>query len=170
MYTTTQAHGVPNYSLVFFFVEVNGPETNYGNSGNWALWGKIDNERALKGFKHFYNYPYSLSENISIQRKGNEAITTVHEKNGEGFALTMKVKTDKPFSAEGMANSYSQLSNGSIIQIQIPWLVDGNEAELISFDVNAGDNKTLALLRGVKPFFGVVSKNSFSYAAPIATK
>ncbi|WP_323816481.1 hypothetical protein [Cellvibrio sp. NN19] len=166
MYTTDQAFGTPNYSLVFFFVEVTGINGDDKASGNWALWGKMDNDIALNHFINFYNYPYSVEKNLTIKREGDESSITVGDSSKEGFTLKLKAKTDQPLSAGGVANSFSQLTNGKVVKTEIPWLVDGNQATVVSFDVQSGKSPILSVLKKGKPVFSAMSKNSFSYQRP----
>lgn len=167
MYTTDQAYGVANYSLAFFFVQVSGVAGSSGEEGNWVVWGKVDNRSALQGFTGFYNYPYKMDEQVSITREGNEALAVIGKDSPESFKLELKIKNDKPFAAEGLANSYSQLSDGKIVKAEIPWLADGNEAEVVSFQVSVGDSPVLKILQQGKAFYAGVSNNAFSYSSPI---
>ncbi|MBE8717866.1 hypothetical protein C4F51_11795 [Cellvibrio sp. KB43] len=167
MYTTDQAYGVANYTLAFFFVQVRGVENNAAEDGNWVVWGKVDNNSALQGFTGFYNYPYVIDKDVSVKRDGSEALAVFDKDGQEGFKLELKIKTDKPFAGEGLANSYSQLPDGKIIKSEIPWLATGNEAEVVSFTVNAGDNSVLKTLQQGKAFYAGVSNNAFSYSAPV---
>lgn len=165
IYTTDQIYGVPNYTIGFIYVEVNGLESNDGSPGHWAVWGAMNNDTSLQNFRHFYNYPYKLENKIMIGKKGNESTATIGD--SEGLKLKLRIKVGKPVSAGGIANNYSQSSDGRIIKTEIPWLANGNEADVISFEVSAGSNKVLETIKEAKPFFGLISNNAFSYSRPI---
>lgn len=167
IYTTDQIYGVSKYTIAFVYVEVIGNGIPNGMPGNWPIWGAVDNDKALQSFTHFYNYPYR-QQKITIERKGDEQVATVGGNGGEGFTLTLKIRPDKPVSGEGVATIYSQSSTGKTLLTEIPWLANGNQADVVSFEVAAGDNRALRAIQGVKPSYAQTSTNAFSYSRPIA--
>lgn len=166
IYTTDQVYGVPNYTLAFIYVTVNSLDSNNSTSENYyPIWGAMNNDTALQSFKHFYNFPY-LQRSVTI-RKGAEQVATVGESDGEGITLKLKSISSSPITAEGVAPILNQSADGNLKVTEIPWLANGNEASIISFEIRAGSNKVLQVLQGAKPFYGQVSTNVFSYTKPI---
>lgn len=127
----------------------------------------MNNDTALQNFRHFFNFPYQVEKKISIQ-KGAEQVITIGESNGEGLTLKLERKNDKPVSAEGIAPLLSISDKDGVLRTEIPWLADGNQASVVSFEVRAGSNKVLQMIQGVKPFYAQVSTNVFSYTKPIS--
>lgn len=167
IYTTDQIYGVPKYTIAFIYVEISGEESNSGTSGNWPVWGMVNNDTSLQNFRHFFNYPYHHEKRMTIEKKGTEQVATVGDNGGEGLTLKLRRKTDRPVAGEGLATIVSQSLNGRILKTEIPWLANGNEANIVSFEVRAGSNKVLETIRGAKPFYGQISTNVFSYTRPI---
>jgi hypothetical protein len=165
IYTTEQVYGIPNYTLAFIYVTVNSLDSNNNTSDNYyPIWGAMNNDTALQSFKHFYNFPYQ-QQSVTI-RKGAEQVATVGEGNGEGITLKLRTKSNSPVSAEGVAPILNQSADGKMQVTEIPWLANGNEASIISFEIRAGSNKVLQVLQGAEPFYGQVSTNVFSYTKP----
>jgi hypothetical protein len=79
----------------------------------------------------------------------------------------LKSISSSPITAEGVAPILNQSADGNLKVTEIPWLANGNEASIISFEIRAGSNKVLQVLQGAKPFYGQVSTNVFSYTKPI---
>jgi len=169
IYTTDQVFGVPKYTIAFLTleVEVGGEGNNDGTTGNWAVWGVMNNETTLSSFKHFYNYPYHFEEKMTIEEKEDGQVATVGGNNGEGFIANLRKKTDQPISAEGMATIFSQSMDGTVLRTEIPWLANGNQANVISFEVNPGNSKVLKAIQKAKPIYGQISSNVFSYTRPL---
>lgn len=166
-YSTDQISGVPKYTIAFITIEVIGGESNYGTPGNWAIWGVMDNDTTLQSFKHFYNFPYSHERRISIENKQDEYIAIVGENRREGFELKMTKDVDKPVAAGGTATIFSQSLGDSILKTEIPWLANGNAANIVSFKVKSGSNQVLQTIQRAKPFYGQISTNVFSYTKPV---
>ena len=166
IYTTEQVYGVPNYTLAFISVTVNSLDSNNKTSDNYyPIWGAMNNDTALQSFKHFYNFPYQ-QQSVTIT-KGVEQVATVGESDGEGITLKLKSKSGSPVSAEGVAPILNQSADGKMQVTEIPWLANGNEASIISFEIRPGSNKVLKVLQAAKPFYGQISTNVFSYPKPI---
>lgn len=166
IYTTEQVYGIPNYSLAFMYVTVNSLDSNNGTDYYYPIWGAMNNDTALQSFMHLYNFPYQ--QQIVTIGKGAEQVATVGESDGEGITLKLKRKSSSPVSAEGVAPILNQSADGKMQVTEIPWLANGNEASIISFEIRAGNNKVLQVLQGAKPFYGQVSTNVFSYTKPIS--
>jgi hypothetical protein len=165
IYTTEQVYGIPNYTLAFIYVTVNSLDSNNNTSDNYyPIWGAVDNDTTLQNFKQFYNFPYQ-QQSVAIS-KGDEQVATVGEGNGEGITLKLRTKSNSPVSAEGVAPILNQSADGKMQVTEIPWLANGNEASIISFEIRAGSNKVLQVLQGAEPFYGQVSTNVFSYTKP----
>ena len=167
IYTTEQVYGIPNYSLAFMYVTVTALDRNNNTSdSNYPIWGAMNNDTALQSFKHFHNFPYQ-QKNVII-KKGTEQTATVGESDGEGITLKLKIKENSPISAEGIAPILSQSADGKMQITEIPWLANGNEASIISFEIRAGSDNVLQVMHDAKPFYGQVSTNVFSYTRPIS--
>lgn len=165
IYSTDQVYGVPNYTLAFISITVNLLESSNETDYYYPIWGAMNNDTALPSFKHYYNFPYQqLSVTIS---KGGERVATVGAIDGEGITLKLKSKRNSPVIAEGVAPIINQSADGKMYVTNIPWLANGNEASIISFEIRAGSNKVLQVLKGAEPFYGQVSTNVFSYTKPI---
>jgi len=169
IYTTDQISGVPKYTIAFLTleVEVGGEGNNDGATGNWAVWGVMNNETTLSSFKDFYNYPYHFEEKMTIEQKEDGQVATVRGNNGEGLMVNLRKKADQPISAEGVATIFSQSMDGKVLRTEIPWLANGNQANVISFEVNPGNSKVLKAIQNAKPFYGQISSNVFSYTRPL---
>jgi hypothetical protein len=165
IYTTDQVYGVSKYTIAFIYVEVNAPDSA-NSSGNWPIWGIVNNETTLQNFKQFYHFPYHQEKKMTI-KKGTEQIATIGDSNGEGLTLKLKRKTDRPVSAQGLATILSPSENGGILKTEIPWIANGHQASVVSFEVKAGSNKVLQVIWGAKPFYAQVSTNVFSYTRPV---
>jgi len=166
VYATEQVYGVSNYSLAFIYLTVNALDSNNNPSDNYyPVWGAVNIDTTLQNFKHFYNYPYQ-QQSVAI-KKGAEQVAIVGNGNGEGITLKLKAKTNSPVSAGGVAPILRQSAEGKMQVTEIPWLANGNEASIISFDIRAGSNKTLQVMKGAKPFYAQVSTNVFSYTKPV---
>lgn len=167
IYTTEQVYGIPNYSLAFMYVTVTAFDRNNNTSdSNYPIWGAVNNATTLQSFKHFYNFPYQ-QKNVTI-KKGTEQTATVGEIDGEGITLKLKIKENSPISAEGIAPILSQSSDGKMQITEIPWLANGNEVSIISFEIRAGSDNVLQVMHDAKPFYAQVSTNVFSYTRPIS--
>jgi hypothetical protein len=167
MYTTDQIYGMPKYTIAFIYVEVSVPESGNDTSGNWPIWGVVDNDTALNTLRHFYHYPYQQEKNILFQT-AEEQVITIGGSKGEGLTLKLKRNRDKPVTAEGVARLLSSSGNGGVVKTDIPWLAAGHQASIVSFEVRPGSNKILQMIQGAKPFYGQVSANVFSYSIPIS--
>lgn len=167
IYTTDQVFGMPSYSFAFITLEVINEDGNYGKEGNWAVWGAIDNEVALQNFKHFYNYPYYHEKNIRIEQSGNEFIASVGANGSDGLKLRLTKKAGQSVSAEGVALMFSKSESGNLLSTEIPWLAKGNQADVVSFEINARSNEVLKILQKAKPYYGQISSNAFSYTRPL---
>lgn len=166
IYTTDQVYGVPNYSIAFISVTVNLLDSsNNASDYNYPIWGSVNNATALQSFKHFYNFPYG-QQSVTI-KKGTEQVATVGEIEGEGITLKLRAKRNSPISAEGIAPILSQSTEGKMQVTEIPWLANGNEASVISFEIRAGSNKVFQVIKDAEPFYGQMSTNVFSYAKAI---
>lgn len=162
-YTTDQIYGIPNFSISFITIEVKDINQLIGNNGNWVVWGAIDNKEALEHFKHFFNLPFYLEEKIEFQKTENNQSLIV---GNQLIELTLSMNSEKVIKAEGLANNFTKTEGGQILKTKIPWLADGYSAEVVYFKINSGGNETLRLLENAKPFFSLLSKNTFSYTAP----
>jgi hypothetical protein len=165
IYTTDQVYGVPNYTLAFISVTVNSLGSNNETDYYYPIWGAMNNDTALQSFKHFYNFPYQ-QQTVTVT-KGDEQVATVGESDGEGITLKLKSNSSSPINAEGVAPILSQSADGKTQVTEIPWLANGNEASVISFEIRPGSSKVLQVLQGAEPFYGQVSTNVFSYTKPI---
>jgi hypothetical protein len=165
IYTTEQVYGVPNYTLAFIHITVNSLDSNNETDYYYPIWGAMNNDTALQSFKHFYNFPYQ-QQTVTVT-KGDEQVATVGASNGEGITLKLKSSSNSTISAEGVAPILSQSADGKMQVTEIPWLANGNEASIISFEIRPGSSKVLQVLQGAEPFYGQVSTNVFSYTKPI---
>lgn len=162
-YTTDQIFGIPSYSISFIAIEAKDINHKKGNDGNWVVWGAITSEEALAYFRHFYNLPFHWEEKVQFLITENNQSLIVGDNLIE---LSLQRKNEQPIRAEGLANIFSKSETGKILKTQIPWLADGHAAEVVNFKINSGINPTLQLLENAKPFFGLLSKNTFSYSKP----
>ncbi len=168
IYSTDQVYGVPNYTLAFISVTVHSLDSNNGTDYYCPIWGAMNNDTALQSFKHYYNFPYQ-QQSVTIS-KWDEQVATVGASDGEGITLKLQSKSNSPVSAEGVAPILSQSVDNRMQTTEIPWLANGNEASIISFEIRADSNKVLQVLKGAEPFYGQVSTNVFSYTKPIKLK
>lgn len=164
VYTTEQVYGVPSYTIAFISVTVTSLDSNNPIDNYYPIWGAVNNASALQHFKHFYNFPYQ-QQTVTIT-KGDEQVATVGEGKGEGITLKLKGKSNSPVSAQGVAPLLNQSADGKMQVTEIPWLANGNEAIIISFEIRAGSNKVLQVLQAAEPVYGQVSTNVFSYTKP----
>jgi hypothetical protein len=165
IYSTDQVYGVPNYTLAFISVTVNLLESSNETDYYYPIWGAMNNDTALQSFKHFYNFPYQ-QQKLTVT-KGDDQVATVGEIDGEGITLKLKSNSNSTISAEGVAPILSQSADGKMQVTEIPWLANGNEASINSFEIRPGSSKVLQVLQGAEPFYGQVSTNVFSYTKPI---
>lgn len=166
VYKTKQVYGVPTYSIAFATLEINKIKSNEDVSGNWAIWGVMNNDASLQNFKDIYHLPYIIEKNISFEQDEDEYNVIIGDIAKRGLRLRLKINSDKPFAGEGLANMYSQNKNEQILKTAIPWLAEGHEANIISFEIWDGGDETLQIIKRAKPIFGAVSSNTFSYTTP----
>ena len=169
IYNTDQVSGMENFTIAFLTleVEVGGEGNNDGTPGNWPVWGVINNEATLSSFKDFYNYPYHFEEKMTIEEKEDEQVATVGGNNGVGIIVNLAKNIDQPVSADGVATVLSQSKDGIVLRTEIPWIANGNQASVISFEVNPGNNEVLKAIQNATPIYGQISSNVFSYTQPL---
>lgn len=167
IYKTDQAYGIPNYTIAFFTLAVRSEASNYGKEGNWAVWGVIDNQGALASFQQYFNFPYRVVDHILLEGSEDKLAAKIEEGGSSILSLVLKKDPAKPVKAEGLAVILSKSQAGEFISVEIPWLAEGNQTDIVTFEVNATDNSPLSILSKAKPFYSQVSSNVFSYSKPI---
>lgn len=163
IYSTDQVFGIPAYTIAFITLQVQNRESI---DGNWVIWGMVDNEPALNIFKNNFNFPYTLGNKMTIDTKEAMNLADIQNNKGEGLKLILSEDNDNPVAAEGLATVLSKSENGKILHTEIPWVAKGNMAKIESFEIKAGENDILNVLKGAKPFYSQVSSNAFSYTKP----
>jgi hypothetical protein len=164
MYETDRIQGTPNYGIVFIFVEVVGLESNNGTPGHWAIWGRVNQQVTLQNMQHYFNFPYEL-ENISVE----ESAGIYRGRVGTGvISLKIRFNDKAPFGGEGIVNMCSISKDGKILKSEVPWFSEGSVGELMDFDIVAEGDKVLQIIKGIKPYFSMISTNqTFAYSRPV---
>jgi hypothetical protein len=165
IYETDRIHGIPQYSMVFLFVEVAGLESNNGTPGHWAIWGRINQKSTLQNMLHHFSFPYGFEE-IKLTHESNVYTGTV----GAGLIdLKIKFNEKQPFAGEGIVNMCSFSRDGKILITEVPWFSTGSTGELVRFDIDPQGDKVLEIVKNAKPYFSMISTNqTFSYSRPIS--
>jgi len=163
IYSTDQVYGVEAYTIAFFTVEATVSENNNAKEGNWVVWGAINNKAALGSFKHFYNLPHRYVSNISLETDGAVHKAKIGE-GAQGFELTLKKDPAKPVKATGKAVLLNRTADNQFISVDIPWLAEGAQADVVSLRFNAGNDAVLKILQQANVIYSQVSSNAFSYA------
>ncbi|TLX26610.1 hypothetical protein FE904_07085 [Chryseobacterium indologenes] len=164
IYKTDQVFGVPAYTIAFFVIEVKTQNDQHSKEGNWIVWGTIDNKEALNSFRHFYNLPHSYSKDIFLDTSGVLHNAKVGNNTEGGFELTLKKIDTQPVRAEGLAVILNSSANNKFIKLEIPWLAEGHQTDIVSFKINPGESSILNVLQHIEPFYSQVSSNVFSYS------
>lgn len=161
MYETDRIWGVPQYGIVFMFVEVKGMESNNGTPGHWALWGKVNERTVLQKFTHHFSFPYQYSD-VKITKEKNVFTGRV---GSDLVNLQIKLNDAQPFKGEGIVNMCSFSADGKIVKSEVPWFSTGVIGELVKLEINAQGDNILEMVKNVIPHFVMVSTNqSFCYS------
>lgn len=163
IYSTDQISGVANYSIAFVTIEVGEQESNYGKPGSWSVWGVMNNDTTLHNFRTHYNFPYQLERNIQLQNNGTEYAAVIGKTGHRGLSVKMVKDTARPILATGTGSMLSKSPNGKFLRTEIPWLADGYQSNILSLEIQAGDDKVLKVLKNAKPVYSQVSANAFCY-------
>lgn len=167
IYKTDQAYGIPNYTIAFFTIAVKAEASNYGKEGNWPVWGVIDSPGALASFQHYFNFPYRVVDNILLEGSEDMLAAKIEEEGNVILSLTLKKDPAKPVKAEGLAVILSKSQVGELLSVEIPWLAEGNQTDIVTFEAKATENSPFSILGKAEPFYSQVSSNVFSYSKPI---
>ena len=167
VYTTDQAYGISNYSIAFFTIQVIAGESKLEKEGNWPVWGVVNNEASLSSFRHYFNFPYKQINKISFDYSDNVYSAELGVNDSEGLRVSLKKDEDRAVKAEGIAVIMNKSKSEELIEIEIPWLAEGNQADILLFNVNSANNEALKILQNAKPFYAQISSNVFSYSKPV---
>ncbi|MEV4886292.1 hypothetical protein MRBLMN1_004852 [Chitinophaga ginsengisegetis] len=163
IYRTDQVFGVPVYTIAFFVIEVKSQDDQHPKEGNWIVWGAINNKEALASFKQFYNLPHHYSSDIFLESNSALSKAKVGNTTEGGLELTLEKIDAKPVRAEGLAVILNNSATNKVIKVEIPWLAEGHQTDIVSFKINPGNNDALKVLQHIQPFYTQVSSNVFSY-------
>ncbi|MBW1298586.1 hypothetical protein [Aquimarina litoralis] len=169
LYTTARIYGMPKFSIAFIYVEVENCDAKNGTAGHWAVWGNTNNKEVLNNLVSNYKFPYEYSSGIYITSQEDNYSGTITGNEGERIHLKLKIlKETTPFTAEGIVNMCGRKENGDTVLSEVTWFTNGQNAEVISLDITPANNKVLRLLKDLKPFWSMVSKEqTFCYSSPI---
>lgn len=164
IYRTDQVFGVPAYTIAFFVIEVKTQDEQHPKEGNWIVWGAIDNKEALASFKQFYNLPHSYSKNIFLEASGGVHKAKVGNNTEGSLEISFRKNNAKPVRAEGLAVILNHSADSKLIKVEIPWLAEGYQTDIVSFKITPGNSDALKVLQNIQPFYSQVSSNVFSYS------
>lgn len=167
IYKTDQAYGIPNYTIAFFTIAVKSEASDNGKEGNFPVWGVIDSPGALASFQHYFNFPYSVVDKILLEGSDSGLTSKIEVKGNMILSLSLKKDPAKPVKAEGLAVILSKSQAGELLSVEIPWLAEGNQTDIVKLEVNAADSNPLSILSKAKPFYSQMSSNVFSYSKPM---
>ncbi len=168
MYSVDNIYGIPKYTMAFIYVEVNDLASNDGSPGHWAIWGNMNNNAALQNMKHFYNFPYTLESKMSIGINGKEYTAIIGDTTTPLLKMKLKIIESQAYTGQGIVNMCARLADGKTIKTEVPWLTQGNNGEVLTFEVNTNTDSVLNLLKDVTPNSGYIApKQIFSYSKPV---
>ncbi len=170
LYTTSRVQGMPIFSIAFIYVEVEFMESKNGTPGHWAIWGETNNKEVLASMKSNYGFPYQYSSEISITAKKESYMSTIFGDEDERLHIQLKKEqATEPLITQGIVNMCGKIKNGNNVQSEVTWFTTGQKAEVISIEVEPGENKVLQLLKDSKSFWAMVSEEQvFCYSIPIS--
>jgi len=168
MYTTERVFGLPNFTMAFIFVEVEGMDSENGTPGHWAIWGNSNNKKVLHRFETYYNFPYVYQEHLDIALTEKEFSGEIGSEGNPTIALKIALQNDQPVVTEGIVNMCAKRKDNSTIASEVVWFTNGYVGKPVSFQIRSKGVSTLEILKGVQPYWALVSnRQQFCYSKPL---